>query len=101
MASFLPITSMTPTKSQITTISSKFTCQLRYGRNYDSKLANYSNFDFITLWLGKTDSNCPLTNSKNLSCTDFNLNDLNILNKIKSFLKVAVFKANIIETEGF
>lgn len=105
-------TTSTTTTSTTTYSSSLFPsskpfpdCLFRYGRNFRKDVFDYSHYDYISLWLGKINSFCPDSNSRNQTCTDFDISngrdELAMLKAVKDFQKMAVFKSFIIGFEGF
>ncbi len=99
---FLPV-SINNNNNEISQLS-KFICELKYGVDYNEANADYSKYDFISLWLGKINVNCDKLNSKNFNCTNFDVyygrNEINYLLKVKSLNKIAVFKSFIIGYEA-
>ena len=67
-------------------------CQFRYGRDYVDDSTDYSQYDYITIWIDTISSTCAQSNAQVLSCTDFNKYYQGaMLKKVKSLQKIALF----------
>lgn len=76
-------------------------CQFRYGRDFVSSTTDYSQFDYITIWIDTISSNCAQSNSGNPSCTDFNPYYQGVmLQTTKSLNKIPVFYGYVIAFEA-
>ncbi len=76
-------------------------CQFRYGRDFVSSTTDYSQYDYITIWIDTISSNCPSSNSKNPDCTNFNPYYQGVmLQTTKSLNKIPVFYGYVIAFEA-
>ena len=47
-------------------------CQFRYGRDFTGDGTDYSQYDYISIWIRTIRDTCAESNAQTLSCTDFN-----------------------------